>query len=135
MNRCEAQTAEGQRCPNPAQTGRPYCYAHDPDKAEERDAARMRGGQSRAEQLNGAAAVKLRTAGEVRDYLERVARDTEAGLIDPKRATAISNLCRVQLEAIPRADKEERDAEWNAMMGVPSMPAQPAAKPKRKKRP
>ncbi len=110
---CTAQTAEGQPCPNPAQTGRHYCYAHDPDKAEERDAARMRGGQARAEQLTVAAAVKLRTARDVRDYLERVARDTESGLIDPKRATAISNLCRVQLEAIPKAASEERAAEWD----------------------
>ena len=125
---CTAQTAEGHPCPNPAQTGRPYCYAHDPDKAEERDAARMRGGQARAEQLNGAAAVKLRTAADVRDYLERVARDTESGLIDPKRATAISNLCRVQLEAIPRADAEARDAEWNAMIGAAPLPAAPRKK-------
>ena len=114
--RCEAQTEAGTPCPNPPQSGSRFCYAHDPDKAEERDAARLRGGQARAEQLTGAASVKLRTARDLRDYLERVARDTESGLIDPRRATAISNLCRVQLDAIPRADKETRDAEWDSML-------------------
>ena len=116
--KCTAKTTGGSPCPNPAQTGRPYCYAHDPDKSKERDAARMRGGQTRAEQLSGAAAVKLQSAQDVRDYLEQVVRDTAAGLIDPRRATAISNLCRVQLEAIPKAASEADDKEWDEVVNL-----------------
>ena len=84
--------------------GSQFCFTHDPAKAAEREAASQRGGQTRAEQLSGAIVEKLETPEEVAQYLARVAADTERGLIPPKSATGISNVCRVQLQALKYAE-------------------------------
>ena len=117
---CSATTADGSPCPNAALAGGQYCYAHEPSKAAERDAARNRGGAARAAQLSGAVVPTLTTAEAVRDYLARVARDTEAQLIPPKTATALASLARVQLEAIARASREAADrADAERWPGLP----------------
>ena len=97
---CAATTADGNPCPNAALSGGQFCFTHDPAKAAERDAARNRGGAARAAQLSGAVVEKLDSPEAVRLYLTRVCRDVEAGLIEPKRGTAISNLARIQLQAL-----------------------------------
>ncbi len=109
--KCTATLENGTICTANAQTGRPFCYVHDPDKATERDAARRRGGQTRKDQLTGAVLPSLKSGAEVSRYLERVCRDTEAELIPPKTATAISNLARTALAAIQRAQDEDERAE------------------------
>ena len=111
MSECQAKTADGSPCGAPAQTGKAYCFQHDPEQEAARVEARNRGGAARAAQLSGATVPNLTTAEAVRDYLARVARDTEAQLIPPRNATAIASLCRVQLEAIARAAREEDDRE------------------------
>ncbi len=81
---------------------------------------RNRGGAARAAQLSGAVVPTLTTAEAVRDYLARVARDTEAQLIPPKTATALASLARVQLEAITRASREAADrADAERWPGLP----------------
>ena len=112
MNTCQAMTKDGIPCTAPAQTGKEYCFTHDPEQEHARTEARAKGGQTRAEQLNGAIVHKLATATELRDYLSTVMRNVETGLIDPKRGTAISNLCRVQLEVIERAKQEAEETKW-----------------------
>lgn len=112
---CTATTADGNPCPNAALAGGQFCFTHDPDKAAERDEARKRGGQARAEQLSGAIVEKLDSPEAVREYLARVCRDVEAGLIEPKRGTAISNLARVQLQALKyEAAENYWDKGWFA---------------------
>ena len=118
MNTCKATAKDGAPCTAPAQTGKDYCFIHDPEQEHARAEARAKGGQTRAEQLTGAIVLSLTTAEAVRDYLSRVARDTEAQLIPPKTATAIAALARVQLEAIERADKEASDRAWGLRFPV-----------------
>ena len=120
MNECQAKTADGSPCGAPAQTGKAYCFQHDPEQEAAREEARNRGGAARAAQLSGAVVPSLTTAEAVRDYLARVARDTEAQLIPPRNATAIASLCRVQLEAIERANREAADkADRGRWPGLP----------------
>ena len=120
MSECQAKTADGSQCGAPAQTGKAYCFQHDPEQEAARVEARSRGGAARAAQLSGATVPNLTTAEAVRDYLARVARDTEAQLIPPRNATAIASLCRVQLEAIARANREAADkAEAERWKGLP----------------
>ena len=97
---CSATTADGNPCPNAALAGRQFCFTHDPSKTAEREEARNRGGAVRAAQLSGAVVETLDTPEAVREYLARVCRDVEAGLIEPKHGTAISNLARIQLQAL-----------------------------------
>ena len=100
MSECQAKTADGSPCGAPAQTGKAYCFQHDPEQEAARAEARNRGGAARAAQLSGAVVEKLDSPEAVREYLARVCRDVEAGLIEPKRGTAISNLARIQLQAL-----------------------------------
>lgn len=102
---------DGTTCTANALTGRPFCFVHAPNRATERADARRRGGQTRKAQLTGAVVPSLKSGAEVRDYLARVCRDTEAALIPPKTATAISNLARTALAAIQRAQDEDDETE------------------------
>lgn len=109
--KCTHVLENGTTCTAYALKGGRYCFAHSPDKATERDEARRRGGQTRRAQLTGAVVPSLKSGGEVRDYLARVCRDTEAELIPPKTATAISNLARTALAAIQKAQDEAEAQE------------------------
>lgn len=102
--KCTAQSADGSPCKAYAQAGKPYCFGHDPEQAEAVAEARRKGGETRAAQLSGAVVGELDSPEAVREYLARVCRDVEAGLIEPKRGTAISNLARVQLMALKYED-------------------------------
>lgn len=110
-HKCTATTADGSPCQAYAQEGKPYCFQHDPEQAAAAAEARRKGGQVRAEQLSGAIVEKLDTPEAVREYLARVCRDVEAGLIEPKRGTAISNLARVQLQAL-KYEAAAKDHNW-----------------------
>ena len=74
MAQCTATTADGKRCRAPALQGRPFCFAHDPEKAEERADARRRGGYNRrtpkATDPDGYP-TRLRSVGDVQAVLER----------------------------------------------------------------
>lgn len=107
--KCKAAKADGTPCGAYAQGGGEYCFQHDPAQAVAAADSRRKGGEARAAQLSGAVVPTLTTAVGVRDYLARVARDTEGQLIPPRSATAIASLCRVQLEAIERANREAAD--------------------------
>ena len=111
MSDCQAKTADGKPCGAPAQTGKAYCFQHDPEQEQARAEARKRGGEARAEQLNGAVVPTLTTATAVRDYLAQTIGNAAAGLVHPKTGAAIAALARVQLVAIERADKEAEAAE------------------------
>lgn len=102
--KCTALNADGSPCQAYAQAGKAFCFQHDPEQAEAAAEARKRGGETRAAQLSGAVVEKLDSPEAVREYLARVCRDVEAGLIEPKRGTAISNLARVQLQALKYED-------------------------------
>ena len=105
--KCKAAKADGSPCGAYAQAGGEYCFQHDPAQAEAAVDSRRKGGEARAAQLSGAVVPTLTTAVGVRDYLARLARDTEAGLVDHRRTRAIAGLCRIQLAAIEQAEREE----------------------------
>ena len=98
--RCQSHTKDGRPCGAPAQHNSGYCYTHDPALAEPRDAARKRGGAARRDQLRGVKMPCLKSAEDVRGYLDRVMADTARQLIPAGAARAIANLARVQLEVI-----------------------------------
>lgn len=102
--RCKALTKLGLPCTAPAQHASGFCFSHDPALADVRDAARKRGGAARRDQLRGAKIPTLMAATDVREYLCRVLRDTEAQLIPPNTARAIAALCKIQLEAVREAE-------------------------------
>ena len=71
MAKCAGTRRSGESCPNPAPTGKRYCYLHDPKRAEERSCKASR------------ATLKHAKIGqEIRDARELVIEVLDATLAD-----------------------------------------------------
>ena len=106
MATCRATRKDGERCRAEAQSGRDFCFFHDPAKGEERHDSKVAGGK--AGKLATLATVKpwRGVAGEV-DVLKAVTPvelvdllcdtidDVRTGAIDPKVANAVGYLAGV----------------------------------------
>ncbi len=112
-NHCAVTRKDGQPCTAPALGASGYCFAHDPARVAERQAARQRGGANRA-----------RTA-----RLDRLLPDTlrpmiatllgaldevHAGDLDPKAATAMAALAGAVTRAYGVGVLEERVSQLEA---------------------
>ena len=106
MATCRATRKDGEPCRAEAQSGRPYCFFHDPAKGEERHDSKVAGGK--AGKLATLATVKpwRGVAGEVDvlkavtpvelvDLLCNTIDDVRTGAIDPKVANAVGYLAGV----------------------------------------
>ncbi len=106
MATCRATRKDGEPCRAEAQSGRDYCFFHDPAKGEERHDSKVAGGK--AGKLATLATVKpwRGVAGEVDvlkavtpvelvDLLCNTIDDVRTGAIDPKVANAVGYLAGV----------------------------------------
>jgi hypothetical protein len=81
MQRCAFTKADGSPCRGTATGGAAYCYAHDPDRAEERKANARRGGKAGGNGRPG--------TGELADLKARILATVEGvldGTVDRGRA-------------------------------------------------
>ncbi len=94
---CQGRTASGAACRAPAQSGRPFCFQHDPDAAQRRAEARRAGGRARGDQLRKPRArperapswVGLDGPAEIRAGFSWAAAALVEHRIDPKAANAL----------------------------------------------
>lgn len=105
--RCAAARRDGRPCTAPVLTGSSYCFAHAPDRAAERAAARRKGGQ------HSAAAVRLRALVPPRlvsvyDQLEAALGEVHAGTLEPRQAQAMASLARAMVAVLTAGELEER---------------------------
>lgn len=108
---CEATTSAGRPCRAPAQTGRRFCYMHDPARAQERTEARRRGGLSLQYGPGGPGErpeVSIRDVSGVLALLETAASDLLARKPSTDRARGLVYLSGVALKAVEAGDLEER---------------------------
>lgn len=124
VSQCLGRTATGEPCS--AQPVRPdgYCYWHSPATAQEREAARRRGGQNRS---NRARAAKQLPAGsmtpdEVLACLGNSIKGVLAGEIEPGVANSVANLSRAfvavrEASALERIEERLADLERTASRG------------------
>ena len=84
-----------------------YCFAHDPAKAAERQAARQRGGQHRANlvRLRGLVPPRLIS---VYDRLESALGEVHDGTLQPGQAAAMAGLARAMVAVLQAGELEER---------------------------
>lgn len=113
--RCEAARRDGQPCTAPALPSG-YCWAHDPDRAAEREAARQRGGKHRAN------VHRLRTAMPSRlvpvfDMLEGALVEVHDGTLDPKQASAMAAVARAMCAVLNVGEMELRMRDIEAKLG------------------
>ncbi len=106
-HRCQAIRKDGQPCTVRAIAGSLWCFAHDPDRAAQRDEARRKGGRGKAtsRRLRGLMPPRLVP---VFDQLEGALSDVLAGGLDPKQATAAAAVARAMVSVLTAGELEER---------------------------
>jgi len=122
---CIHMHADGSYCQSPPQTGKSYCFSHDPEQKDKRAAAQRKGGfmrhlRSQAEpEPNSMAALNLpplslRTPDDVIAFIEETANLFRQGKIDQRSAHIDLSFCSVQLRAIREKRQEQKDAKREA---------------------
>ena len=104
---CQARRKDGAPCSVRALTGSVYCFAHDPAKVAERDAARRKGGAGKATRQRLAKIMPVRLL-PVWDQLERALVDVLDGSLDPKQATAAAAVARALAAILTAGEMEQR---------------------------
>lgn len=129
MAKCKAITTNGVPCRANAQTGKDYCFLHDPEKVEEVKAARSKGGSSlkiidpkRLKPWRGTAGevtvLKSPSPQDVVNLLADTIDEVKSGQIDPKVANAVGYLAGAIMKAIELDAFDERLAALEEAIGV-----------------
>jgi hypothetical protein len=90
--------------------GAPFCFFHNPQSKDTRQAAQSRGGQAnRAPVLSlDSEDVQLRSAQDVAELLAKTINQVRKGLISPKVATAVGYLAAPLMRAFEASSTEAR---------------------------
>jgi len=106
--RCAGVCKDGRACRAPALSGAGvYCFAHAPEQAEARAAARERGGRHSAKIVRLRALVPPRLV-SVYDALEAALVEVHAGSLTPGQAGAMASLARAMVAVLTAGEIEER---------------------------
>jgi hypothetical protein len=105
--RCQGLRKDGQPCTAPVLGAGPWCFAHDPERAAQRQQARERGGHNRG------AVVRLRHLCPPRlvpifDQLETAMQEVHDGTLKPGQAIAMASLARAMCAILTAGELEER---------------------------
>lgn len=111
--KCRFSKPDGTSCKASCLPASDYCYFHDPTLAEERAAARRKGGRERSKRpailpIADADPVEMKSVSDVLKLLSTTATDVRRGAVDCKTANCLGYLASVGLRAIVGADFEER---------------------------
>ena len=109
---CAAQRKDGQSCRAPALPGSRYCFAHDPTRSADAQAARMKGATNAAKMrsLKGKR-WKLDTAAGLVRFTSGLMQDTLAGTVEPDTARVVFYGVSIQRQLIEVAELEAKVAE------------------------
>jgi len=129
MAKCKAITKNGTACQANAQTGRDYCFLHDPNKAEAVKAARSKGGSSlkvidpkRFKPWRGTAGevtvMKSPTPQDIVNLLADTIDEVKTGTIDPRVANAVGYLAGAIIKAVEVDALVDRLAAIEEAIGV-----------------
>ena len=127
---CRFPRSDGQPCQMPPQHERPYCFAHDPERAAEAAEARRMGGLRRRKEGTIAVAYDLPgldTADGVRRIFEIVRADLLGQENTIGRARALIAVGVAATNLLKASDYEERLAALEAVVGQRT--AQPSDDP------
>lgn len=124
---CKQIKADGTRCRAHALTGSEYCFAHDPSRVEERQAARQAGGRVGKTKVlpPDTPDVPLSSATEVVALLGQTINQVRRGDVDPKVANTVGYLSGVLIRALEAGDIEQRLAVLEAIVTHQEAPDSP----------
>src|SRR5215217_6417645 len=95
MGQCAGIKRDGGRCAVVVASGQSHCYAHDPDRSEERKRNASRGGRAKG---NGELA-------DLKKQVKDLAKDVLDGKVDRGRAAVVNQLYSTLIRAIEQECK------------------------------
>jgi hypothetical protein len=105
--RCQFISKIGVRCHADPQTGKDYCFFHDPDQKKKQAEARKQGGEARSRQTEpeltlppNLPAVSLQKAGDVYALMNETVHQLQCRKMDVRAAQAIAYLASLVLRAL-----------------------------------
>src|SRR5712691_7722304 len=105
--RCQYISKIGARCQADPQTGKAYCFFHDPDQKGKQAAARRQGGEARSRQTEpeitlppNLSAIRLQKASDVFELLSQTVNHFRRGQMDMRAAKTIAYLASLLLRAL-----------------------------------
>lgn len=113
---CRGIRRDGQPCQSPALSSSGWCFAHDPDRADERVEARRRGGQNRSNAARLRGLVPSGLVG-VYDRLEKALGEVHDGKLDPRQASAMAAIARAMVNVLTAGELAERVAQLEQRLG------------------
>lgn len=115
---CQAKTPDGTGCQAAALSGSDFCFFHDPDRADERQAARSFGGsRNRMKTLSADAPdVKVESCQDVVRLISETINQVRRGELDPRVGNAIGYLANVLIKAAEQGDMEKRLEDLEAVV-------------------
>ena len=121
---CCHQHEDGTNCKAPAQSGKDYCFFHDPAQKEKRAEANRNGGAMRGRREEAAPLlppnpplVSFKTFDDVGQFFEQVTNYVLQGQMDARTANCLRQLASGRLrvfEAKARAQRQKEDEEAKA---------------------
>src|SRR5713101_4538596 len=130
--RCHHTSDEGSPCNAPPQSGKKYCFFHDPRQQKKREAAHRNGGFMRNRRSQNEDApllppnpplVSFKTFDDVGQFFEQVTNYVLQGQMDARTANCLRQLASGRLrvfEAKARARRQEEEAEAKAKAAAQS---------------
>src|SRR6266849_3713785 len=105
--RCQYISKIGARCQADPQTGKAYCFFHDPDQKSKQAAARRQGGEARSRQTEpeitlppNLSVMPLQKASDVFELLSQTVNHFRRGQMEMRAAKAIAYLASLLLRAL-----------------------------------
>ena len=106
--RCMYVHPSGRACGGFRVAGSAYCFAHAPDRADQREDARRRGGRAGRVATVPESDLAVRSLGDVLALVELTINDVRSGRVDVRVANAVGVLSNVAARVIQQADVEAR---------------------------
>src|SRR5260370_25229410 len=127
--RCHHTRDEGTACNAPPQSGKKYCFFHDPRQQKKREAAHRNGGfiRNRRSQNEDAPLlpptppqVSFKTFDDVGQFFEQVTNYVLQGQMDARTANCLRQLASGRLRVFEAKARAQRQKEEEAKAGAPS---------------
>jgi len=104
---CAGTRKDGRPCTARVMGAGVYCFAHDPARAGDRDAAREKGGRAKSRAARAGKLVPA-TLRPVLDGLLDVFAEVKAGTLDPRVGTALGSIASAIVRVYQAGTLEER---------------------------
>src|SRR5260370_34055954 len=118
--RCQHTNKNGSPCQANPQTGKPYCFFHDPEQQQKQAAARKQGGEASSRVTKGTflppnlPLKSLQTPSDVVELLDETVNQFRCGEIDMDSAKAIGQMANLLLSLMKKTHTQKHRATSSA---------------------